>query len=253
MNRIHLSVSLLILTFVLNCASGVNARKLIHRSYKAGYYSLEVDAIATRDRRLLEESPLKHPIKNITEDQWKGILGNLKFKKESSVGDMIYYIFPEDELNDIIPDLKVAVSDLDETKTLIVITKFNDVKGVVSRDLRTTFLLFQNKKGINILFSEIHQDMIGIETSNYYEWSVIPEIQFRNNYDPINIVENKFFDFALVNGFKNRMWLQFDTTDPSKFKFEKRKTEEPEIDKESNKLAEDSKKPKSEIIIRDVD
>ncbi len=247
-------ILLLSMTFLANCASGIGSRKLLHRDFKSGFYSLDIENLNSKDRDLIK-TPLKHPNKSIQPQEIQAALGNLRFKKESSVGNMIYYVFAKEELDDLIQNTIISLSKIHDDQLLVVVSKFNDLKSVVSRENRTTLFVFVNEDGLNLVFGEIHQDMIGIETENYYEWSVIQEIQLRNNYVPLRILPSSDFNFAKIKGYENRMWLQFPLESLANLKYIPRKTEEPKMevlnkDEESNS---NSKPSKDSIIRRDLD
>jgi hypothetical protein len=253
---IRSSTILFLLTFFmlnfLHCASGITSRKLLYRDFKSGFYAFDLDEIAKKDSDLIKQ-PLKHPIKSISEEELLAALGNLKFKKESSVGNMIYYVFAKEELDDMVQNIIISLAKIREDQLLVVVSKFNDIKSVVSRDNRTSFLVFVNEDGLNLVFGEVHQDMIGIETENYYEWSVIKEIQLRNNYNPIRIIPSDEFSFAKVKDYDNKMWLQFSINRLPKLKYKVRKTEEPKIELLDSKNEETDSKSSGNIIKRDID
>jgi hypothetical protein len=247
-------VLIVLLSFLANCASGIGSRKLLHRDFKSGFYALDIDNLTGKDRDLIKR-PLKHPNKSIQPQEIQAALGNLRFKKESSVGNMIYYVFAKEELDDLIQNITISLAKIHEDQLLVVVSKFNDLKSVVSRDNRTSLFVFVNEDGLNLVFGEIHQDMIGIETENYYEWSVIQEIQLRNNYIPLRILPSSDFTFAKIKDYENRMWLQFPLDSLPNLKYIPRKTEEPKIEllNKEDESNTNSKVPKESIIRRDLD
>jgi hypothetical protein len=258
-NHLRFFITLFLVTIfafsLAQCASGITSRKLLYRDFKSGYYSYDLEEIAKKDSDLIKQ-PLKHPIKSITKEEILAALGNLKFKKESSVGNMIYYVFAKEELDDLIQNIVISLAKIREDQVLVVVSKFNDIKSVVSRDNRTSFLVFVNEDGLNLVFGEVHQDMIGIETENYYEWSVIQEIQLRNNFNPIRIIPSDEFTFAKVKDYENRMWLQFSMKSLPNLKYKNRKSEEPKVeilDKDASSSSKTEFNQSTNSILRDLD
>ncbi len=247
-----------ILSGTLHCVSGVNAKKLLYRDFKSAFFTLEESKLSVRDREVLSP-PFFHPWENTAAENWKAVLGNLHFQKETSVGSMTFYIFAESELEDISRNLVPSLGRLKENQILIVVSKYNYLKGVVSRDLRTTFAIFKNKEGINLVFREIHAGLQDIDSKNYYEWSVVPEFLFLKNYEVTQIDKADYFHYKAVEGYENRLWIVIDEDTFRSVRFIPRKAEEPEAEfreflerSERKKLDEKTqeKRPKSEIIIR---
>jgi hypothetical protein len=238
----------LVLLLAQTCATGIASRKIIFRNSNSSFYSLYRDALPSRDRQFLPES-FSHPSSEVTADEWKGILGNLKFRKESSVGNMIYPIFALDELDDLVRNLIPALSKIESDQMLVIISKFNDTKSVVSRDRRTSLLIFIHEQTVNLIFGEIQDDMGNIETGNFYEWSVIPEIGVKNNYRPLRVYPSEIFQYGKVDGFDNQLWLIFSLKDRNRFELEPRAKDEPEVEvlDEMEKIRMKAEREKNEV------
>lgn len=222
-----LVLAILVVT-TMSCTTGIERRKSVYRDSRIAMFSLRVRDFPPKDRDLLI-SPFSNQIRDLTEENWKGILGNLKFRKESSVGDMTYYIFDETELLDLVQALPPALAKMGPDQILVAVSKYNDVKGVVSKDHRTTFAVFENEFGLNLVFREIHADMPNVDTRNYYEWSVIPEFLLRNNYEEFRIQESDAFHYHRVEGFPNRLWVVAHSEQARKIAWDPRMKHEKEI------------------------
>jgi hypothetical protein len=243
MNK-YFFLPILTLLLLLDCASGMAGRKLIHRDNKSAFYSLRLDELSDKDQVALNP-PFSPSINSISPENWKGILGNLKFKKESSVGNMIFHVFAEDELDDLVGNIPPSLKKLDSNQILVIVSKFNDLKSVVSKDHRTFFAVFMNNNGLNIIFREIHEDMMNVNTTNYYEWSQIPDLYIRNNYESYYVEENGSFSYGKNNGFNNRLWLVFPSSTVKNILFTPRKSEEPELEGEDILRGKEDKKSKA--------
>ncbi|MCC5814853.1 MAG: hypothetical protein JJT78_08860 [Leptospira sp.] len=244
-------------SMVASCASGIAARKLMYRDHKTALFTLEEDEFSKKERAVLG-APFLHPIRNTTEENWKAILGNLRFKKESTVGNMIYPIFSEEELNDLARNIATAIKKVRNDQVLIVVSKFNDIKGVVSKDHRTTFAIFKNKDGINLIFRELHAGMPEVDATNYYEWSRIPDLFILKNFEIFRVEEEDYIRFAKSDDFENRLWILIDPEIVDSLEYTPRLFLEPEMelkDKDGNiEKKSNGKLPKSEAIInRDLD
>lgn len=211
MNKRYLKIPFLIgfMFFLGNCASGIETRKLIYRDHKSAFFSFDADELSKKEMKNLG-NPFLHPIRNTDFETWKATLGNLRFRKESTVGTMVYHVFSEAELDDLCVSIPVALEKLNSTQMLVVVSKYNDLKGVVSNDHRTTFAVFKNREGINLLFREIHAGLEGMDSTNYYEWSKIPEFNLIKNYEVFRVEKEDYLKYSDNSGFKNRLWVIVD-------------------------------------------
>ncbi|MCW7489419.1 LA_1326/LA_4305 family lipoprotein [Leptospira meyeri] len=221
--------SLIILSILLNsCASGVKSRNLLFRSNEFAIYTVNRDKINLKSESSVPKI-LAHPLE-ISEDKILDLLGNIRFREESSYGDVNQYIFEEKEIKEFAMDLADGLQKLKPDQILLVISKYNPVKSVVSHYSRTGFYIWSSDTSIEILFGELQKEITYDEQGNYYDWSNIPDIPFEHFPASTYVLQGPGFSFKKVSGFRNKHWLVFDKADLAKLKFEKRKkTTVPEI------------------------
>lgn len=227
--KLYRIFSLLILSITLNsCASGVKSRALLFRSNEFAIYTVARDKINLKSESSVSKT-FAHPVE-ITEDKVLDLLGNIRFREESSYGDVNRYIFEEKEIKEFAQDLVDGLQKLKPDQLLLVISKYNPVRSVVSHYARTGFYIWSSETSIEILFGELQKEVTYDEQGNYYDWSNIPDIPFEHFPQSTYILQGPGFSFKKVSGFRNKHWLVFDKTDLAKLKFEKRKkTTIPEV------------------------
>lgn len=227
--KLYRIFSLLILSITLNsCASGVKSRSLLFRSNEFAIYTVARDKINLKSESSVSKT-FAHPVE-ITEDKVLDLLGNIRFREESSYGDVNRYIFEEKEIKEFAQDLVDGLQKLKSDQLLLVISKYNPVRSVVSHYARTGFYIWSSETSIEILFGELQKEVTYDEQGNYYDWSNIPDIPFEHFPQSTYILQGPGFSFKKVSGFRNKHWLVFDKTDLAKLKFEKRKkTTIPEV------------------------
>lgn len=219
----------LILNVFISCSSGVKSRELLFRNNDFATYSIKRENISLKSESRLPKS-FSHPVE-ISEQKLLDLLGNLKYKSESSYGNLNLYIFEEDEIKEFAVDLADALQKVKPSEILLVISKFNPLKSVVSHYVRTGFYIWSTDNTIEILFGEIQQEIAFDEQGNYFDWSRIPEISFDNTADSSFVIANPSFTFKQVEGFKNRRWIVFNKSDLNRVKFEKRKNASKDVKK----------------------
>ncbi|MGV3664573.1 MAG: LA_1326/LA_4305 family lipoprotein [Leptospira bouyouniensis] len=222
-------LSVLIFPLVLfnSCASGVKSRSLLFRSNEFAIYTVNRDKINVKTESSVAKT-FAHPVE-LTEDKILDLLGNIRFREESSYGDVNQYIFEEKEVKEFALDLVDGLQKLKPDQILLVISKYNPVKSVVSHYSRTAFYIWSTDTSIEILFGELQKEISYDEQGNYFDWSNIPDIPFDHFPQSTYVLQGQGFSFKKVGGFRNRHWLVFDKTDLAKLKFEKRKKSSKEV------------------------
>ncbi|EMY62427.1 LA_1326/LA_4305 family lipoprotein [Leptospira terpstrae] len=229
--KLYRIFSLFLFTMILNsCATGVKSRALLFRSNEFAIYTVSRDKISLKSETAVSKT-FAHPVE-LTEDKVLDLLGNIRFREESSYGDVNQYVFEEKEIKEFALDLVDGLQKLKPDQLLLVISKYNPVKSVVSHYSRTGFYIWSTDTSIEILFGELQKEITYDEQGNYYDWSNIPDIPFEHFPQSTYILQGQGFSFKKVSGFRNKHWLVFDKADLTKLKFEKRKkTTIPEVAK----------------------
>ncbi|XDD43655.1 hypothetical protein AB3N58_04690 [Leptospira sp. WS60.C2] len=230
------------IVFFDSCSTGVKSRSLLFRSNEFAIYTVNRDRINVKQESSVAKT-FAHPVE-LTEDKILDLLGNIRFREESSYGDVNQYIFEEKEIKEFALDLVDGLQKLKPNQLLLVISKYNPVKSVVSHYSRTAFYIWSTDTSIEILFGELQKEITYDEQGNYYDWSNIPDIPFEHFPQSTYVLQGQGFSFKKVGGFRNRHWLVFDKTDLAKLKFEKRKKSSNEI----SKSVEADLKPEKKIL-----
>ncbi|TGM03156.1 LA_1326/LA_4305 family lipoprotein [Leptospira jelokensis] len=224
--RILLFVSFTI-GILQSCATGVKSRSLLFRSNEFAIYTVNRDKINVKTESSVAKT-FAHPVE-LTEDKILDLLGNIRFREESSYGDVNQYIFEEKEVKEFALDLVDGLQKLKPNQILLVISKYNPVKSVVSHYSRTSFYIWSTDTSIEILFGELQKEISYDEQGNYFDWSNIPDIPFDHFPQSTYVLQGQGFSFKKVGGFRNKHWLVFEKSELAKLKFEKRKKSSNEI------------------------
>lgn len=215
----------IIIFIFFSCASGFRTKKLLHATTNSAFYELARKELSYNQ---FLEGKLRHPYK-ITSEKLKDILGNLEFVKNTRINQYSDYVFHATELDKFTIDLALTLEKLKDTHVGVVIIQHDTERSVISYPKRTSFLIFINEEGLNIVFGDIQQ-MVSREISyNFFDWTQISPIGLKENPDENEIIlVEELFQFKKVKGYYNRKWLVFSLNDLDKYKFQPR-----EIDKKN--------------------
>lgn len=210
-------LKLTVFFFLLSsCASGFRTKKLLYATSTSAFYELSRRELAYNE---LLEGKLRHPYK-ISPEKLRDILGNLEFIKNTRINSYSDTIFYPEELDKFTVDLSLTLEKLKDTHVGVVITQHDSSRSVISFPKRTSFLIFINEEGLNLVFGDIQQ-MVSRENSyNFFDWTQIPPIGLKENPDENEILPLEgIFQFKLIKGYYNRKWLVFQLEDLEKYKF----------------------------------
>ncbi|GBF49796.1 putative lipoprotein [Leptospira ryugenii] len=236
-------------TFFFGCATGTQTKQLLYHNNNFATYSVKREKIKTKTEGSLPQS-FVHPI-DITEEKIIDLLGNLKYRRETSLGVLVNYIFDETELKEFASDLRDALGRIKPDEALLVISKYNSVKSVVSHYSRTSFYVFSTEKNVEIVFGEVQKEIEFDEEGNYFDWSRIPEISFENVALNYQLLPSSDFEFRKVNGFSNKRWVVFSKSSLNQIKLEKRKKQGKELTRMVDKDIKSDSKEDDDAIIQD--
>ncbi len=211
----------LFLLLFFGCNTGIKTRELLFRNNEFAIYKLKRENLKLKNPTILPPS-FAHPI-DISEDKILDVMGNLKFKQESSYGNLFSYVFDEKEIREFAGDLTDGLRLLKPNEILLIVSKYNPQKSVVSHYVRTGLYLWADETSFHLLFGEIKVELDFEDQGNYFDWSKISDIAFENTPESDFILPDQSFSFKQVDGFKNKRWLVFEKRNLSKLRFEKRK------------------------------
>ncbi len=210
-----LLLNILIIPFFFSCARGFRTKQLVYSTPSTAFYELERDQVPNKQ---LIEGKLIHPQK-IEPAKITDIIGNLKFTKTTRINNFQGFIFHEKELSQLSEDISIALENLNDEKIMVVISQYDHMKSVISTYKRTSFYLWINEEGLNIVFGEIQGDVSREDSSNFYDWTQVESISLKQRPDENEItLEKDIFSFKKVKGFFNHKWLVFSMADLDKYK-----------------------------------
>lgn len=225
---------LLLLVFSFLECSFYQTRKGAYATKSSAFYKIERGEFERDERKILAAS-FKHPVK-FEQSKLQDILGNIKFKKSTRIIELRDYVFHLNELETLTRDLKQVLDNTKSDEVIQVISMYDHTQSVISGYKRTSFLIWVDELGLNVLFGQIQKEVSRDDSKNFFDWTQIPQIYLRisASLDENEIEEEKesSFSFAKIDGFNNRKWLIFSLRDLDKYKLKERKILAPSSKKE---------------------
>lgn len=220
----YLSKKLFFLPFLIlfkQCSSFYQTKKLVYSTRNSAFYKLHKDEIKNKD--LIKEKMI-HPY-TFEVDKITDMLGNIRFKKYTRIGSLQDFVFHLNELSTFSSNLKQVFENLKPDECIMAISMFDHTQSVISNNKRTTLLAWVDLQGLNIVFGQIQTDVPRDTATNFFEWTLVPQIPLAILPDENEIEQekNQVFVFNKVNGYFNNKWLIFPLTDLSKYQLKDRK------------------------------
>jgi hypothetical protein len=146
-----------------------------------------------------------HPY-SIQPEKLVDMLGNLRFKKYTRIGSLQDFVFHLNELTTLSVDLKQVLENMKSEDCVMGISMFDHTQSVISNNKRTSFLLWIDSKGLNLVFGEIQSDVPRDTAKNFFEWTQVPQVALSITPDENEIEQEKeqLFAFNKVNGYTNK-------------------------------------------------
>jgi len=207
------------LFFTITCASGFKTKRLVYSTQKLAIYELDRDELPKNN---YIEGKLKHPYK-LSAKKLSDILGNIRFIKITRINKFQDFVFHSEELNINMDDISQSLENFDEKKIIVVVSIHDHLQSVISNFKRTSFLLFIDKEGLNLVFGDIQDDVSKDKGLNFYDWTQIEPISLEYKPDENQILnDGDLFTYKKVKGYNHRKWLIFSLQDLDKYKLKER-------------------------------
>ncbi|MCB1178258.1 MAG: hypothetical protein KDK36_11805, partial [Leptospiraceae bacterium] len=165
-------INLIFLIFISSCTRGFRTKKLLYSTPKTAFYEIKRDEVPGKQ---LLEGKLIHPTK-LEASKITDIIGNIKFTKTTRINKFTDFIFHQDQLDSFSEDLSLSLEKLDDKKVLVAISQHDHLNSVISTYKRTSFYMWVNEEGLNIVFGEIQGDVPWEDSGNFYDWTQIEKI-----------------------------------------------------------------------------
>jgi hypothetical protein len=157
-----------------------------------------------------KELPPVEAFPEITEDQMQSILRSFHFEKSALWGRSIRHTFYEEEITYITPFILDHLKKLPEKQRLVVVSRHDPDRSVLSRMDRITFTVWNDETGINFLFGEIREEIPMNDPFADDEWKSIYPIDPVKSYPDLRLVQaddkEPLFTNKEVLGRKHLTW-----------------------------------------------
>lgn len=189
----------------LYCSSGFYKKENIYLSESLAIYLLDEKDYPEKELRQYTPPVLKFP-ENSTENL-KILLKTLIVEKEGFFTKDTFNVFFPNQLEEIFLVLKDILPKTKEGQRIFVIHKHDPYKTALSKYKRTTFLLWYDKNGYNIIFGDIAEDLIPDLYSNDLKWLDIFPVSFKQANPKQRILPNEYIEFKKVGDFTHYTWI----------------------------------------------
>lgn len=205
---LRISAILIFITNVifLGGCSGIQNKELLYRTDEVAFYTIGVQDIEGSEGIL--PPTYQHPIQ-ISKENLKPLLGNLRFEQNESVGVRREYVFSESQLDLLCEDLEHALEALPRNRILVVVIRYDEQKSVMSNPERTTAFVWVSENKVNMLFGEVKTQLVSERISKEYEkWSDVKTISLSIIPNGLRIEPDSYFSYKNLNHFPDRQWIQ---------------------------------------------
>jgi hypothetical protein len=216
-----ISFYLLILLLFSHCASFYQTKHLVYSTRNSAFYRVPKDEV--KNKELIKEK-FTHPY-TFQPEKLVDILGNLRFKKYTRIGSLQDFVFHLNELTTLSVDLAQVFENLKSEDCIQGISMFDHTQSVISNNKRTSFLMWIDSKGLNLVLGEIQSDVPRDTARNFFEWTQVQQVPLSITPDENEIEQDKDqpFTFNKVNGYTNKKWLIFPLNNLSQYQLKDRK------------------------------
>jgi hypothetical protein len=146
----------------------------------------------------------------LSAQQIMALLGAFAYKRELTWSRAEGRVFERSELEYFAPLLAEALRNTSPDYRLVLVSRHDPDRSVLSRSYRTTAVLWTDANGLNLLFGEIREPTPANELFQSADWNDIAPISFRRAYPDLELKPDEFYQFKTVGGFTHLTWAVVD-------------------------------------------
>lgn len=217
MQRVLIIHVLLILSFALSCSSGFYQRKPLNDTQDLGIFAISSNDYPDAD--IQSRLPEMSEMPPLTKEKIWDVLGNLVFRKESIWGDLERRAFYPAELQTLAPMISQSIPRLAAGERLLVLSRHDPDRSVLSRAERTSLLMWADEEGLNLLFGEIKEELPNNDYLTEDDWMDTLPISFKRSYRDLSLVESSDYSLKIFNGKPHLTWAVINLEQLDKLKY----------------------------------
>ncbi|MCR9143846.1 MAG: SHOCT domain-containing protein [bacterium] len=140
-------------------------------------------------------------------------IGNLEYKRQSAWGETHSRVFYNEELRLIAPVIVEAMANTGPEYRLVIVTRYDRDKSVLSRMERNSMVIWTDDEGLNLTFGEIREEIPNNDFRIDGDWTETLPISFARAYPDLELVPQEYFQLKQVGGYTHRTWAVIDLRD----------------------------------------
>ena len=201
---IILSASLL----PISCRSKFNRLEYLSDYENLVIYRLKADDYPSDKNQKNELTAIKE-FPALGPEQIIDILGNFEYIRDTHWGRVQRRVFYKEELDYMAPYLARHLKYLGDKYRLVIVSRYDPDKSVLSRMERVSSVIWLDEEGLNVVFGEIRTE---IPHNEYLvdddEWKNIFPVSLNRAYHDLSLVKNDFFEKKVIGGRVHETWAQ---------------------------------------------
>ncbi|MBI3395677.1 MAG: SHOCT domain-containing protein [Spirochaetia bacterium] len=232
------------------CSSAFVSMEQVFADSNLALFRIPADAYPTApDLKNVVGQPADMPA--LSPEKVIDLLGNLRFLRMTLWSKTERRIFLDEELRWIAPKIARTLPTVGKNR-LVIVSRFDPDRSVLSRMERVTLLMWADSEGINVVFGELRQEIPHNDFLEYDRWTDILPISLRRAYPDLTVLPSEGYQLKIVNGQEHTTWVVIKPSDLENIHYQK---EQAKPDTKNERQAErtaDKKEPPLSDKLRDL-
>ena len=207
--RISVIIIVLSVSFLfISCRSKFNRLEYLSEYENLVIYRLKADEYPSDKNQKKELTAIKE-FPALGPEQIIDILGNFEYIRDTHWGRVQRRVYYKNELDYLAPYLTQQLKNLGDKYRLVIVSRYDPDKSVLSRMERVSAVIWMDEEGLNVVFGEIRTE---IPHNEYLidddEWKNIYPVSLNRAYHDLSLVKSDFFEKKVIGGRIHETWAQ---------------------------------------------
>ncbi len=211
--RFFRSVAGLLFLSLISCGSVITRLDPVEETMHLVLYAVPAEDYP-EPKKIGMQLPPVEAFPEITEEQMNSLLRSFRYEESLLWGKSVNPVFYEEEIRYITPFILKQLRRLPENHRLVVVSRHDPDKSVLSRMDRVTLVLWNDEAGINFLFGEIRHPIPLNDPFVEDNWKDIAAINPVRSFPDYRLMQpdetGDFFTYKEIKGRDHYTWAVVD-------------------------------------------
>ena len=201
-------IGFLVIAMGTSCSSSFTRMETVLEYRDLAIYRLSEASYPTDEEVVRELPPVEH-FPELDQETLLAVMGNLEYEKHDLWITSRRRVFYDEEMRRIIPVILRSIHNLPPGDRLVIISRYDPDKSVLSRMERVSLIFWKDNHGLNLLFGDIREEIPHNDPLAPDDWTNILPISFSSARSGHHLIPPEGGHLKVITNQEHQSWIVF--------------------------------------------